>query len=118
MCVPYGTAASMNTNKSRIGPSDIATVRRPPSYIGVEILGDEGVVERVGEAPQLELVVLVAGSQLRHLVVVVRRHHVRHLRDRQRERILFTKANIQYQYHKTITSGRLPEGITHQAGCL
>jgi len=33
-----------------------------------------------------------------------------------RERILFTKANIQYQYHKTITSGRLPEGITHQAG--
>ena len=27
-----------------------------------------------------------------------------------RERILFTKANIQYQYHKTITSGRLPEG--------
>ena len=26
------------------------------------------------------------------------------------ERILFTKANIQYQYHKTITSGRLPEG--------
>jgi len=36
----------------------------------------------------------------------------------QRERILLTKANIQYQYHKTITSGRLPEGITHQAGCL
>ena len=32
--------------------------------------------------------------------------------------ILFTKANIQYQYHKTITSGRLPEGTTHQAGCL
>jgi len=31
-----------------------------------------------------------------------------------RERILFIKANIQYQYHKTITSGRLPEGITHQ----
>jgi len=34
------------------------------------------------------------------------------------ERIFFTKAIIQYQYHKTITSGRLPEGITHQAGCL
>ena len=33
-----------------------------------------------------------------------------------RERILFTKANIQYQYHKTITSGKLPKGITHQAG--
>ena len=28
---------------------------------------------------------------------------------------LFTKANIQYQYHKTITPGRLTEGITHQA---
>jgi len=39
-------------------------------------------------------------------------------REREREKILFTKANIQYQYHKTITSGRLPEGITHQAGCL
>ena len=38
--------------------------------------------------------------------------------EREREIILFTKANIQYQYHKTITSGRLPEGITHQAGCL
>jgi len=37
---------------------------------------------------------------------------------RERERFLFTKANIQYQYHKTITSGRLPEEITHQAGCL
>jgi len=38
----------------------------------------------------------------------------RHKREREREReiILFTKANIQYQYHKTITSGRLPEGIT------
>jgi len=35
----------------------------------------------------------------------------------ERERFLFTKANIRYQYHKTITSGRLPEGITH-AGCL
>ena len=37
---------------------------------------------------------------------------------RERERFLFAKANIQYQYHKTITSGRLPDGITRQAGCL
>ena len=29
-----------------------------------------------------------------------------------------SKYRLQYQYHKTITSGRLPEGITHQAGCL
>jgi len=29
-----------------------------------------------------------------------------------------SKYTLQYQYHKTITSGRLPEGITHQAGCL
>ena len=35
-----------------------------------------------------------------------------------RERILLTKTNIQYQYHETIISGRLPAGITHQAGCL
>jgi len=32
--------------------------------------------------------------------------------EREKERILFTKANIQYQYHETITSARLPEGIT------
>ena len=31
-------------------------------------------------------------------------------RTTERERILLTKAIIQYQYHKTITSGRLPEG--------
>ena len=37
---------------------------------------------------------------------------------RERERILFANANIQYQYHKTISSGRLLERITHQAGCL
>ena len=36
----------------------------------------------------------------------------------ERERILLNKTNIQYQYHKTIISGRLPDVITHQAGCL
>jgi len=41
-----------------------------------------------------------------------------HCCDRTVDYFLFTKANIQYQYHKTITSGMLPEGITHQAGSL
>ena len=51
------------------------------SDIGCQVLRDQGEVEGVGEAPDLERVVVTAGLQLRHLLVVMRRHHVRHLRD-------------------------------------